>query len=284
MTDAEWVHPPDDHLATEGAPWLLGKVALVAGGGLSGPEGGIGFAIAWLAAKQGASVAILDRDEAAAERTVTLLRAQGADAEAFLVNMTDDADVAAAVDRAAARFGRIDVVADSIGGGGLEGVLDASLEDWGRAIDLNLTQVWYLLRHAQRHLTPGGAIVTISSGAVEGRGPSLSYTVAKAAMEKLTTGIAATFAPRGIRANVVRVGLIWGAFAARGMTEEQRETRRRAVALQTEGNVWDIASAAVFLLTDQARWISGQVLAVDGGGFAARNQGQAGSSKTGNEQ
>lgn len=71
--------------------------------------------------------------------------------------------------------------------------------------------------------------------------------------------------------------MFWGAFAARGMEEEQRETRRKNVALQTDGSPWDIASAAVFLSTDQARWISGQVLAVDGGGFALRNVGAAGS-------
>lgn len=282
--EREWAQPPGDPLATDHAPWLAGRVALIAGGGLSGPEGGVGFAIAWLAARQGASIAVLDRDPESAERAVALLRERGTDAEAFLVDMTDDADVADAVDRAAARFGRIDVVADSIGGGGLEGVLDVSMEDWDRALDLNFTQVWYLLRHAQRHLPRGGAIVTISSGAAEGRGPALPYSIAKTALEKLTTGVAATLAPRGIRANVVRVGMIWGAFAARGMTDEQREQRRRAVALQTEGNVWDIASAAVFLLTDQARWISGQVLAVDGGGFAPRNVGQAGASQTRNDR
>jgi NAD(P)-dependent dehydrogenase (short-subunit alcohol dehydrogenase family) len=71
--------------------------------------------------------------------------------------------------------------------------------------------------------------------------------------------------------------MIWGAFAAKGMSEEQRELRRSNVALQTEGNSWDIASAAFFLCTDQARWISGQVLSVDGGGFVIRNTGAAGS-------
>jgi NAD(P)-dependent dehydrogenase (short-subunit alcohol dehydrogenase family) len=143
-------------------------------------------------------------------------------------------------------------------------------------MDVNLTSAWLFMRSAQRVMNDGGAIVTISSGAVESRGPGLAYTVAKTALEKLTIGAAGTLAPRGIRANCVRVGMIWGAFAARGLTQERRELRRTNVPLQTEGNVWDIASAAFFLCTPQARWITGQVLAVDGGGILGRNVGAAG--------
>ncbi|QEW03201.1 SDR family oxidoreductase [Microbacterium lushaniae] len=267
---------PHDPIARGGSPWLKDKVALVAGGGLSGPEGGVGFAIAWLAAREGAAVAILDRDSEAADRAVRLLHEAGARAERFVLDMTDDHAVAAAVEAVVERFGGIDVVADSIGGLGLEPTLESSVEQWERAFALNLTQAWSLLRHAHRHVRSGGAIVTISSSAAQATGPSLPYSIAKGALEKMTTGLAATLAPRGIRANVVRVGMIWGAFAARGMTPDQREQRRRAVALGTEGTVWDVAAAAVFLLTDQARWVSGQTLAVDGGGFAPRNMGQAG--------
>lgn len=272
----EATSPLDDPLATAQGPWLEGKVALVAGGGLSGPEGGVGFAIGWLAARSGASVAILDHDAEAGARAAELIREAGGTAEVFPVDMTDDAAVEAAVDAAYERFGRIDVVADSIGGGGVESIFDVSIEDWNKALDLNFTQVWYLLRHSQKYLTRGGAIVTISSGAAEGRGPGMPYGIAKTALEKLTLGAAGSLAERGIRANVVRVGMIWGAFAARGLTPELREIRKNNVALRTEGNVWDIASAAFFLLTDQARWITGHVLPVDGGGFAIRNLGQAG--------
>jgi NAD(P)-dependent dehydrogenase (short-subunit alcohol dehydrogenase family) len=276
MAGHDWPPPTSDALATGGAPWLEGKVALIAGGGLSGPEGGVGFGIAWLAARNAARVAVLDHDADAASRTVTAIRDAGGEAEAFPVDVTDDAAVSAAVDGVQERFGRIDVVADSIGGRGLEAIFEATPDEWDIAMDLNVVQAWSIMRHAQRHLMPGGAIVTISSGAVDGRGPGLPYGVAKAALEKLTIGAAGSLAPRGIRANVVRVGMIWGAFAARGMTEAQRELRRTSVALQTEGNVWDIASAAMFLLTDQSRWISGQVLSVDGGGFLRTNTGSAG--------
>lgn len=272
--------PLDDPLATAAAPWLEGRVALVAGGGLSGPEGGVGFAFAWLAFRSGAAVAVLDRDVAAGQRTVDAIRDAGGEAEAFVVDITDDASVEAAVRQVHERFGRIDVVADSIGGGGGQGIFDVSLDTFDAALALNMTQAWYLMRHVQRYLTSGGSIVTVSSGAAEGRGPGSPYSIAKTALEKLTIGAAGALAPRGIRVNCVRVGMIWGAFAARGLSQEQREFRRRNVAMQTEGNVWDIASAAFFLSTPQARWISGQVLAVDGGGFAARDMGQAGTGIT----
>ena len=282
MTDTAhetWDVPVSDPLATGGAPWLPGKVALIAGGGLSGPEGGVGFALAWLCARNGAAVAVLDRDPAAGARTVEAIRAEGGEAEFFPVDVTDDDSVAQAVAAAAERFGRIDVVGDSIGGGGVQPMFEATPEEFEAAMRLNFTAVWYVMRHAQKYMERGGSIVTVSSGAAEGRGPGLPYSFGKSALERLTVGAAGSLAPRGIRANCVRVGMIWGAFAARGMTQEQREIRVQNVALKTEGNNWDIASAAFFLLTDQARWITGQVLSVDGGGFPARNAGQAGASK-----
>ncbi|WP_448810992.1 SDR family NAD(P)-dependent oxidoreductase [Agromyces bauzanensis] len=281
MTDSTpevWTVPVSDPLASAGEPWLSGKVALVVGGGLSGPEGGIGFAIAWLCARNGAAVAILDRDPAAGRRTLDAIREAGGVAEYFSVDVTDDASVATAVSAAAERFGHFDVVADSIGGGGVQPMFDASLEQFEAAMLLNFTAVWYVMRHAQKHMERGASMVTISSAAAEGRGPGLPYSFGKAALEKLTSGAAGSLAARGIRVNCVRVGMIWGAFAARGMSEEQRIMRANNVMLQTEGNNWDIARAAFFLLTDQARWITGQTIAVDGGGFRmSGNSGAAGS-------
>lgn len=278
MTAETWPVPVDDPFASADPPWLTGKVALVAGGGLSGPEGGVGFALAWLYARSGASIAVLDRDEAAGMRTVDAVRGLGVEAEFFEVDVTSDASVEAAVEAAAARFGKIDVVADSIGGSGTQPMFESTPEQFQFAMDLNFTQAWYVMRHAQKHMDRGGAIVTISSGAAEGKGPGMAYSFAKTALEKLTTGASASLAPRGIRVNCVRVGMIWGAFAARGMTQEQRAFRAQNVRLKTEGNNWDIAMAGFFLTTDQSRWISGQVLAVDGGGFADVPRGSAGSS------
>lgn len=280
MTAQNFPVPLDDPLATADDQWLAGKTALVAGGGLSGPLGNVGFAMAWLYHKAGARVAVLDRDTAAGELTVNAITDDGGEAQVFEVDVTSTASTTAAVDAAAKHFGTVDVVATSIGGGGAVSVFNLTDEEWDQAFDLNLKSAWRLMVAAEPHMSRGGSIVTVSSGAAEGRGPAMPYSLAKAGVEKLTTGAAATLAPQGIRVNCIRVGMIWGAFAARGMNEEMRETRRKNVALQTEGNPWDIASAAFFLSTDQARWISGQVLSVDGGGFAMRSTGAAGEDTT----
>lgn len=274
--DADWRGSLTDELANTGSPWLAGTVVLVAGGGLSGPAGGIGFAFSWLCARQGASIAVLDRDPAAGARTVDEIRRAGGQAEWFQVEMTDDVSVAAAVAAVVRRFGRVDVVADSVGGGGTSGMLTVEPDHWQRVMDLNFTSAWSLLRHVAPHLGPGASVVFISSTAVERRGPGLPYAIAKAALERLAVGAAGTLARRGVRVNCVRAGMIWGAFAAREMSEAQREIRSSNVALGVEGTTWDIASAALFLSTRQARWITGQVLTVDGGGAAPVDVGQAG--------
>ncbi|MGX1668088.1 SDR family NAD(P)-dependent oxidoreductase [Streptomyces sp. NPDC055400] len=93
------------------------------------------------------------------------------------------------------------------------------------------------------------------------------YTVAKAGLENLTKGAATTLGPRGIRVNAVQVGGIWSSFAAANMAEGMREPRRRAITLGTEGTPWDIAYAALYLASDKARWVSGHVLTVEGGGM-----------------
>jgi len=272
-----WSTALEDPLASIEGHWFDGKVAVVAGGGLSGPLGNVGFGMAWLFARSGARVAVLDRDTESGKRTVELIREAGGEAATYDVDLTDEESTKAAVTQVYDDFGRIDVVATSVGGGHAKGIFEVTLEEWKLSMDLNLVTAWLLMRAVEPYMTEGGAIVTVSSGAAEGRGPALPYGIAKTALEKLSVGAASTLAPRGIRVNCIRVGMIWGAFAARGMSEEQREIRRKNVALQTEGNAWDIASAAYWLCTPQARWISGQVLAVDGGGFAMRNTGAAGS-------
>lgn len=257
---------------------MTGKVAAVAGGGLSGPEGGVGFGIAWLCARNGANIAVLDRDREAGERAVELLREHGVEAEWIELDVTSEDSCSKAIERVIERFGRLDYFADSIGGGGVESILTVSDEDFDAAMTLNFKQAWYLIKHSAAKMNDGGAMITISSGAAEGRGPGMPYSIAKNAIEKLTVGAASSLASRQIRVNCIRVGMIWGAFAARGMTEDRRELRRKNVAMQVEGNSWDISSAAHFLLSDNARWVSGQVLSVDGGGFAPRSDsGAAGS-------
>lgn len=268
MTDADWDAVLADPLARPAERSMLGRTALVAGGGLSGPDGSIGFSTSWLLAREGARVIIADRDADAAARAVALIVQEGGEAVALTADVADDADCARLIADAVAVWGGIDALVTTVGRGDLEGILDADRDLWDQVIGVNLTSAWQLIRHASAVLPSGGTIVTTSSGAATSRGPATPYAVAKAGLEQLTVGAASTLAARGIRANVVRVGTIWSTFASRAFSQEVRELRRGMVALGTEGNVWDIASAIAFLSGDRSRWITGHVLTVDGGGPA----------------
>lgn len=268
--------PVEDYLAHPEPQSMIGRTALVAGGGLSGEHGSIGFAMSWLFAQNGARVAVLDRDLAAAQATVDLIVADGGEAFALSGDASNDDDCKAAVDATLEHFGALDALATSIGRGDVEGIFDVDRAQWDAIIEFNLTTAWQLMRHAAPVMPAGSSIVTTSSGAAQSRGPGMPYSVAKAGLEQLTVGAAATLAPRGIRVNAIRVGTIWSTFASRTFSQEQREVRARNVGLETEGNTWDIATAAEFLSGDRARWITGHVLTVDGGGPVFRHTGQAG--------
>jgi NAD(P)-dependent dehydrogenase (short-subunit alcohol dehydrogenase family) len=121
-----------------------------------------------------------------------------------------------------------------------------------------------MTRHAIDVMPEGGAIVNITS--VAARRAGTMYGLAKAALESLTGGGAYLLGERGIRINAVELGALWTAGVAENLPAEAREPRRRMSALQTEGDCWDAAAAVLFLASDQSRWISGQVLTVDGGG------------------
>ncbi len=254
-----------DPLARPAEP-SAGRTALVVGGGLSGVHGSIGFATSWTLAREGARVIIADRDPAAAEYARALIVEEGGEASVVVGDVLTDEGCARLVSDAAEVYGGFDAVVTTVGRGDLEGILDVDRSGWDAMIEVNLTSAWQLIRHASAAMTKGGSIVTTSSGAAGSRGPATPYNVAKAALEQLTIGAAATLASRSIRVNAVRVGTIWSTFASRAFDEELRRRRVLQVPLQTEGTVWDIAAAIAFLTGDRARWITGQVLAVDGGG------------------
>ncbi|WP_425826387.1 SDR family NAD(P)-dependent oxidoreductase [Streptomyces fractus] len=275
MTTTSGFDAPNDPIAggdpTAEGQWLRGRGALITGAGLSGPVGGVGYAIARVCASHGAAVAVLDRDPAAADRTVEAIVKDGGEAFRVDADVTRDEDCEHAVAETAERFdglGRsLDILVNNVASGERSGVFDVGPDDWDRLMDINLKTAWLMTRHAEQRMTAGAAIVNISSVGARGTGPAMVYTVAKAGLENLTKGAATTLGPRGIRVNAVQVGGIWSSFAAANMTEDMREPRRRAITLGTEGTPWDIAYAALYLASDKARWVSGHVLAVEGGGM-----------------
>jgi NAD(P)-dependent dehydrogenase (short-subunit alcohol dehydrogenase family) len=249
------------------AEWMVGRTALVTGGG--GREGGpgtVGWAVSRLLARHGAGVAVLDRDPEAAARTVGQIEAAGGFAVAVIADVTRDEDCARAVAEARHALGSLDTLVNNVAAWSAAELFDAEPERFSELVDLNLKTAWLMTRNAIPVMPEGGAIVNIAS--VAARRAGTVYGLAKAGLEAMTGGAAYLLGERGIRANAVELGALWTAGVAENLPVEARDARRKMVALQTEGDCWDAAWAVLFLASDHARWISGQVLTVDGGGQA----------------
>jgi NAD(P)-dependent dehydrogenase (short-subunit alcohol dehydrogenase family) len=249
-----------------GPLWLAGRVAIVTGGGLGGPEGSVGYAISLLFARHGARVTVLDLSADAAGVTVSEIAAGGGEAFAVVGDVTREEDCRRAVDETVARFGGLDTLVNNVASGDRAGLLDVTPERWDELIAITLKSAWLMTRAALPAITRGGAIVNISSVAAVRPGTGMVYSVAKAGVENMTRGLAGQLGTEGIRANCVQLGAIWTAMAARNLPG-LRDQRRQTTALKTEGTSWDAAYAALFLASDRARWITGHVLTVDGGGL-----------------
>ena len=248
---------------------LIDKVAIVTGGGAADDGIGNGRAAAILLARAGAKVLVVDRDLALAERTVAMVAAEGGQAAAAAYDVTRSAQCAAMVEDAVSRWGRIDCVDNNVGIGSRGTVVEESEENWARVMQVNVDSMFLVCKHAipaMIRTAGGGAIVNVSSiSALRPRGLT-AYSVSKGAVIALTKAVAVDHGGDGIRVNCVAPGPVFTPMVyARGMTEQARETRRRASVLKREGTGWDIGGAVRFLLSDQARYITGQVLVVDGG-------------------
>jgi NAD(P)-dependent dehydrogenase (short-subunit alcohol dehydrogenase family) len=248
------------------AAWMSGRATLVTGsGGRPGDAvGSVGWAISRLLARRGAAVAVLDRDPDAAERTVSQIQAAGGTAVAVIADVTIDEDCARAVAEARDSLGGLDTLVNNVAAWSPAEVFDVEPDEFDRLLELNLKTAWLMTRHAIDAIPAGGSVVNVTS--VAARRAGTMYGLAKAALESLTQGSAALLGERGIRINAVELGALWTAAVADNLPAEAREPRRRMSALRTEGDCWDAAAAVLFLASDQARWVSGQVLAVDGGG------------------
>ncbi|HUA72390.1 MAG TPA: SDR family oxidoreductase [Solirubrobacteraceae bacterium] len=247
------------------AEWMSGRAALVTGGGgRDGGPGTIGWAVSRTFARHGARVAVLDRDPVAAGRTVSQIAAAGGTAVAVIADVTGDEECARGVAEAQEKLGGLDTLVNNVAAWSAAELFDVEPERFEELMTLNLKAAWLMTRHAIDAMPVGGAVVNISS--VAARRAGTIYGLGKAALESMTSGASYLLAERGIRINAVELGALWTAGVAENLPPEAREPRRKMVALQTEGDCWDAAAAVLFLASDQARWISGQVLAVDGGG------------------
>jgi NAD(P)-dependent dehydrogenase (short-subunit alcohol dehydrogenase family) len=254
----------------ERRPRLEGKVAIVTGAGSSGPGIGTGKATSVLFAREGAKVLLVDRVATNAEATLAAIRDEGGDASVCVADVINTADCQGMVDTARARYERLDILVNNVGILGPGSVVDVKEDDWERVLDVNLKSMMLSSKYAIPAMIEGGggAIVNISSIAglrAGSGGASLPYAVSKGGVIALTTQMAVHHGRDNIRVNGIAPGHIYTPMVAAGMTEEMRDLRRRAGPLGTEGTAWDIAWAAVFLASDEARWITGVVLPVDAG-------------------
>ena len=256
---------------------LEGKTAVVVGAGQTpGETIGNGRAMAVLFAREGARVLCVDRVGERAEETAAMIAAEGGEASALAADIVKAADCARIVAEAKARLGRIDILVNNVGIGGRDGPAHKVEEEaFARILEVNLKGMWLTIKAVLPVMREqgAGAIVNISSLAATAGGIQVAYEVSKAAVNRLTTSVAQSNARYGVRCNAIMPGLmdtpmaIAGIAGASGRTQDEvRGERNARVPLGGKmGTAWDTAYAALFLASDEAKFISGAILPVDGG-------------------
>lgn len=250
---------------------LRGRAAIVFGAGSSGEGLSNGEAAARAYAQAGAAVAVVDVNVVEAERVAEQIRADGGVAVGIVADVTIEEQVAAAIGRATSALGTLDILHNNVGVARLGAVTELPLEAWDEVIRINLTSVFLTARHALPAMIDAGrgAIVNVSSIAgIRDVGYVYPvYNATKAAVNQLTVSLALTYASRGIRANAVLPGLIDTPIVRNQVTSDPAGLAARHAASPTGrmGSPWDVARASVFLASDDAAYINGVCLPVDGG-------------------
>ncbi len=246
---------------------LKDKAALV-----TGASSGIGRAIALRFAAEGARVMCAGRRESRLKETAETIRQAGGAAATAIGEVRNDTDNKRAADETVRAFGRIDILVNAAGVIGVDSILDAKPDEWQRLMDINLTGVYSVTRHAAPHLIKnrGGSIINLSSvTSLRPYANILGYCVSKAGVDMFTQCLALELAPHGVRVNAINPGVVvtelhtvtntvpdYPAFLERSKTTHP---------LGRVGTVDDIASMALFLASDEAAWITGGIHSVDGG-------------------
>jgi len=256
---------------------LEGKIAIVTGAGCVGPGWGNGRATCVRFAEEGAKVFAVDLKPEPMEETLSRGRETGGEIEPYLCDVTDRASVAAMVEACIARFGRVDILVNNVGGSARGGPVDIDEATWQRQIDFNLTSVYLTCRSVLPHMESqgSGAIVnTASTSGIRWTGAAqCAYAAAKAGVIQFGRVVAVEYAPKGIRVNTVVPGQLHTPMVesrlagqrADGDVDALLASRVKRIPMGWMGDGRDTANAALFLASDEARFITGTELQVDGG-------------------
>ena len=254
---------------------LKDKIAIVFGAGSVGPGWGNGKATAALFARNGAYVACVDINQDAAEETAGIIAGEGGQASAHSCDVTDSSAVATLVGAIVASHGRIDVLHNNVGYAIMGGPIELDEAAWQRTFDLNVKSCFITCKHVLPHMLArkSGAIVNVSSvAAIRYTGyPYTAYYAAKAAVNNFTMGVALQYARDGIRVNAIMPGLMNTPLIFQQISDqyasadEMVAARDAACPMGRMGTAWDVANAALFLASDDAAYITGISLPVDGG-------------------
>jgi NAD(P)-dependent dehydrogenase (short-subunit alcohol dehydrogenase family) len=249
---------------------LADKIAII-----TGSARGIGRAVAEGFAREGASVVIADQRSQLAEQTAGEIKAAGGQALAVPTDVTILADLDRLVATTLERFGRIDVLHNNAGiSGGSGDVFGYTVEDWDRIIGVNLKSAFFLTQKVARVMVDagrGGRILNTASIAafIAASRPTIPYDISKAGLRQMTVSLAAYLAPHGITVNAIAPGTIETELSVGTLSPEEfaaaRERRRNTIPLGRLGQPTDLVGAAIFLCSDEAAYVTGHTLVVDGG-------------------
>jgi NAD(P)-dependent dehydrogenase (short-subunit alcohol dehydrogenase family) len=245
---------------------LKDKVAIVTGAGSRGPGLGNGKAAAILFAREGAKVLCVDAQLERAEETAKAITVEGGSAQAFSADVTRAADCKAMVEEAVARWGALDVLHNNVGVESRFDLMETTEQEWDRVMAIDLKSMLLATQAAVPAMEKrrGGAITCVSSIAgLVGHGRT-AYAAAKAGVIGFVTSVSVQLGPQGIRVNGIAPGQVWTPMVE-AFGGDTRAPRRRASPLGTEGTGWDVGWGAVYLASDEARWVTGHILVIDAG-------------------
>ena len=254
---------------------LAGKVAVVTGAAPRGEGVGNGMATAILFAREGAKVVLVNRSAERAEKLARQIKGEGGEAAVFAGDVAKPEAAEAMAAFAAQTYGRLDVLHNNVGVGAPGTPETVTLADWHKVLEANLTTTMLCTRSCLPRMKQagGGSVIMVSSIAgalgLMGSTGAVAYSTAKAGLHGFTLSVAADYVGEKIRANCIVVGSVHTPMVAH-LGAEARERRKNMVPMKSEGTAWDVAHGAVYLASDESRWVTGLMLPIDGGLSALR--------------